>query len=109
MAHSSKQLALQRDKVIAILYNFGWLINSQKCNLILAQQYLGTQFDTQSGQNLLPYRKVAELKACVYRVMEVPTLSARDCMTMLEMFTAAILVVPWPRFHMSFPGQWDGR
>lgn len=57
-------------------------------------------------------RKVSKLKACVYRVMESLTLSVRDCMTMLGMFTAAILAVPWVRFHMrafqmSFLGEWD--
>lgn len=84
VAHSNKQLALQCDKVIAILSNFGWLKNSQKSNLISAQwmEYLCMVSDTQSGQILLPYRKVAKLNACAYRVMEAPTLSARDCMTM---------------------------
>lgn len=110
VAHSGEELGLQCNRVMGTLSNFGWLINNQKSNLIPTQQieYLGMTFNTQLGHILLPYRKISKLKACVYRMMEFPTLRARDCLTMLGIFTSAFPAVPWARaFKMSFLSQWN--
>ena len=101
VAHSSGELASQREMVLEILSKFGRIINRQKSQLIPSQQmeYLGLFFNTNRDLVLLPERKKAELVACVSSVMKSTSLTARDSMTLLGMFTAASPTIPWARFH----------
>lgn len=75
-------------------------------------EYLRVVFDTQREQIHLTSCKISKIIFCIQRGMKTPPMSTKDRMVLVEMFTAAVQVVPWAGWHIidfkvAFLSQWN--
>ncbi|XP_041419427.1 uncharacterized protein LOC121393829 isoform X1 [Xenopus laevis] len=107
-------LTIQRDVVIRILQDHGWVLNLEKSQLVPSQDliYLGARFLTVQGLVTLPDKKKEKIKAAVRDLMQRPWSSAREVSSVLGLQTSTFPMLKWARWQIRplqsmFLNQWN--
>ena len=113
LAQDKTQLLTQRDQVISILSEFGWLLNLTKSHLEPTQclVYLGAQFDTVKKTISLPMEKIPVIQERISRALDTHHLKAFQCLKIIGTMVSTTPMVKWALwrlrpFQSGFLKQW---
>nr|KAG5710727.1 hypothetical protein BaRGS_035129 [Batillaria attramentaria] len=94
-------LASDRDRLLCLLQQLGFLVNAEKSDLSPSQNYvhLGMQFDTVRNLVSLPQKRIDSILEAVSILVNQPTSPARHWLRVLGLLSAAADLLPLGRLR----------
>lgn len=113
LADSRALLLQHRELALAVLEDFGWLVNREKSQLEPTQRiiYLGASIDSVQATVALPHAKVEKITRLFASLLDRVFLPAKTCMHLLGTMVSTFAMVSWAqwhsrRFQQEFLRQW---
>lgn len=95
------QLLENRELVLNLLAQLGFIVNRKKSQLVPTQQivYIGGLFQLDKGLVLPTPERIKKLKSAVLKILNMQV-TAKDYLHMLGLMASCIEMIPYARLHM---------